>query len=123
MTNAMGGTALAYEVMESIATEYGWPDFHPVIHTPIKLDPVVLARYVGNYVFSPNFSIAVTLEGDQLMVEGLTVIPGAKEQPKFPLFPESQNKFFLKVMKTQLEFIIDHKGQVSYMFLHQGGRI
>jgi CubicO group peptidase (beta-lactamase class C family) len=121
MTNAMGGTALAYEVMESIATEYGWPDFRPVIQTPIKLDPAVLARYVGNYVFSPNFSIAVTLEGDQLMVEGLTVIPGAKEQPKFALFPESQNKFFLKVMKAQLEFIIDHKGQVSYMFLHQGG--
>jgi CubicO group peptidase (beta-lactamase class C family) len=122
MTNAMGGTALAYEIMESIATEYGWPDFRPVIHTPIKLDPAVLTRFVGNYELLPHFTINVTLAGDQLMVEGLQVVPGAKEQPKFPLFPESRTGFFLKVMKTQLEFVTDDRGQVSHVILHQGGQ-
>jgi Domain of unknown function (DUF3471) len=121
MTNAQGGTALASEVMESIASVYGWPDFRPVVHTQIKVDPALLPHYVGSYELLPHFSVAVTLEGDQLMVEGLQVIPGAKEQPKFPLFPESQTKFFLKVMHAQLEFVSDNKGQVSYMILHQGG--
>jgi CubicO group peptidase (beta-lactamase class C family) len=128
MVNVQGGTALASEVMESIATEYGWPDFRPVVHTQIKVDPALLARYVGSYELFPNLSpmpkwqISVTLEGDQLMVEGLQVIPGAKEQPTFPLFPESQSKFFLKVMHAQLEFVTDDKGQLSYMILHMGGQ-
>lgn len=43
------------------------------------------------------------------MVEGLTFVPGAKEQPKFPLFPESQIGFFLKVMKTQLKFVTNER--------------
>jgi hypothetical protein len=29
MTSAQGGSRLAEEIMQSIATEYGWPDFHP----------------------------------------------------------------------------------------------
>jgi hypothetical protein len=56
------------------------------------------------------------------MVEGIQVVPGAKEQPKSPLFPESQTGFFLKVMKTQLEFVTDDRGQVSHVILHQGGQ-
>jgi CubicO group peptidase (beta-lactamase class C family) len=31
MTNAQGGTRLAEEVMQSIATDYGWPDFRPTV--------------------------------------------------------------------------------------------
>jgi hypothetical protein len=38
------------------------------------------------------------------------------------MFPESQSKFFLKVMKAQLEFFTDDKGQVSHVILHQGGQ-
>lgn len=122
LTNAMGGSALALELMESIADEYGWPDYRSVVHTQIKLDPAMLARYVGNYEpLLPHFDIAVTLDGDQLMVQGLQVMPGAKEQPKFPIFPESQNKFFLKIMNAQLEFFTDDKGQPSYLILHRGG--
>src|SRR5260370_27722607 len=125
MANARGGTALAYEVIESIANEYGWLDFHPVVHTQIKLNPAVLARYAGNYEFSdgltPGLTITVTLEGDQLVVQGLQVIPGAKEQPKLPLFAESQTRFFLKVMKSQLEFVTDNKNQVSQVIWHTPG--
>jgi CubicO group peptidase (beta-lactamase class C family) len=31
MTNAQGGIRLAEEIMQSIATEYGWPDFRPPV--------------------------------------------------------------------------------------------
>ena len=115
MTNAQGGLRLATEVMQSIATEYGWPDFRPIVHTQVKVDQAILARYVGTYGFAPNFSIAFTLEGARLMTQ-------ATNQPKFPVFPESQTKFFLRVVDAQVEFFTDDRGQVSYMMLHQNGR-
>jgi CubicO group peptidase (beta-lactamase class C family) len=115
MTNAQGGSLLATEIMQSIATEYGWPDFRPVVHTQVKVDRAILTRYVGTYELAPNFSIAFTLDGDQLLTQ-------ATNQPKFPVFPESQTKFFLKVVDAQVEFFTDDKGQVSYMMLRQNGR-
>ena len=33
----------------------------------MKVDPAVLARYVGTYQLSPDFNIVITLDGDQLM--------------------------------------------------------
>jgi hypothetical protein len=52
---------------------------------------------------------------DQLMTQ-------ATNQPKFPVFPESRTKFFLKVVDAQVEFFTDDKGRVSHMILHQNGR-
>jgi len=114
MTNAAGGSRLAEEVMGSIATVYGWPDFRPVVRTAVKVDRNVLARYVGTYELAPTFSIAFTLEGDQLMAQ-------ATNQPKLPIFAESEAKFFLTVVDAEVEFILDDKGKVSYMVLHQNG--
>jgi CubicO group peptidase (beta-lactamase class C family) len=114
MTNAQGGSRLTSEVMSSIAAVYDWPDFRPVVRTEIKLAPAALARYVGTYELTPQFSIAFTLEGDQLMTQ-------ATNQPKVPIYPESDRKFFLKVVNAELEFFSDDKGQVSYLILHQNG--
>jgi CubicO group peptidase (beta-lactamase class C family) len=114
MTNAQGGGRLAAEVMSAIAVAYDWPDWRPAERTEIKVDPAVLARYVGTYQLAPNFSVTFTLEGDQLMTQ-------ATNQPKFPVFPESQTRFFLKVVDAEVEFFTDDKGQVSYIILHQGG--
>jgi CubicO group peptidase (beta-lactamase class C family) len=114
MTNAQGGGRIAQEVIASIATEYGWPDFRPVVRTSVTVDPNVLAQYVGTYELSPTFSIAMTLEGNQLMTQ-------ATNQPKFPLHAESETKFFLTVVDAEVEFFKNDKGEVAYMMLHQGG--
>jgi CubicO group peptidase (beta-lactamase class C family) len=114
MTNAAGGSRLAEEVMGSIATVYGWPDFRPVVRTAVKVDRSVLARYVGTYELAPTFSIAFTLEGDQLMTQ-------ATNQPKFPVYADSETKFFLTVVNAEVEFFSDDKGNVTYMMLHQNG--
>ncbi|MGH9437523.1 MAG: serine hydrolase, partial [Terriglobia bacterium] len=108
MTNAQGGSRLASEVMSSIAVAYDWPNFRPAIRTEVKVDPAVLARYVGTYQLTPNFSVTFTLNGDQLMTQ-------ATNQPKFPIYPESQTKFFLKVVDAEVEFFSNDKGQVSYL--------
>jgi CubicO group peptidase (beta-lactamase class C family) len=115
MTNAQGGSALAYDVMSAIATTYGWPDWKPVERTMVKVDPAVLAHYVGTYELAPNFSLTFTLEGSQLMTQGTG-------EPKVPVYPESQTKFFLKVVDAEVEFVTDDKGQASTVILHQGGQ-
>jgi CubicO group peptidase (beta-lactamase class C family) len=104
MTNAQGGGRLAQELIQSIATEYGWPDFRPVVRTAVKVDPAVLAKYVGTYALSDSFSITYTIEDGQ-----------------FPMFAESETKFFLKVVDAETEFFTNDKGEVTYMVLHQGG--
>jgi hypothetical protein len=115
MTNAQGGSLLADSLMRSIAMEYGWADFHPVVRTEVKVDRTILARYVGTYPLAPNFDMVVTLEGDQLITQ-------ATGQDKVPIFPESQTKFFPKIVDAEIEFQSNDKGQVTGLILHQGGR-
>ncbi len=114
MTNAQGGSQLASRIMSSIAAEYQWPDFHPTVRTVVKVDPAVLTRYVGTYKLAPTFSFSFRLVGDQLMTQ-------ATGQPEFPIFPESETKFFLKVVDAEVEFFPDEKGATSYLVLHQNG--
>lgn len=100
MTNAQGGIRLAEE--RSIAVVYGWPDFKPVVRTAVKVDRSILARYVGTYELTPDLRITFTLEGDQLMTQ-------ATDQPKFPVFPESETRFFLTVVDAEVEFVSDDR--------------
>jgi CubicO group peptidase (beta-lactamase class C family) len=80
----------------------------------IKIDPKILDAYVGQYELRPDFIFTMTREGDSLM----TQVTG---QPKFELFPESETKFFLKVVDAQVSFVKDDKGAVTHLILHQGG--
>jgi CubicO group peptidase (beta-lactamase class C family) len=120
MTNAQGGLRLAKEILTSIAVEYGWPDFKPVVRKLVKVDRSILARYVGTYELKPDLRMTFTLEGDQLM-ERDQLMTQATDQPKFPVFPESETKFFLKVADVEFEFVSDDKGAVSYLVLHKNG--
>jgi CubicO group peptidase (beta-lactamase class C family) len=81
----------------------------------ITVPPVILAKYVGTYQLMPNFDIVMTLEGGQLMTQ-------ATGQGKFPLFAESETKFFLKVVDAEVEFFSNEKGDVTHLILHQGGQ-
>ncbi len=120
MTNAQGGIRLAEEILRSIAVEYDWPDFKPVVRTVVKVDRSVLTRYVGTYELKPDLRMTFTLEGDQLM-ERDQLMAQATDEPKFPVFPESETKFFLKVVDAEVEFVSDDKGVVNYLLLHQNG--
>ena len=75
----------------------------------------ILAKYVGTYELTPDFSIVITLEGDQLMSQ-------ATHQPKIPLYAESPTKFFPKVVDAEIEFSKDAQGNVNSLTLYQGGR-
>jgi len=102
LTNGGGGGQLSDQVVRSVAQAYGWPDFQPVNHTVVPVDPSKFGRYVGTYDF-----IKVTQDGSHLMAE----IPlGSKAQE---LFPESDTRYFLRDAPTRVIFDVNPKGSVT----------
>jgi CubicO group peptidase (beta-lactamase class C family) len=83
--------------------------------TEIKVPDDLLTRYAGEYQLNPNLILAITKEDSKLFGE-------ATGQPKLELFAETENKFFLKVMDIQIEFLSGDNGQVSKLILHQGDK-
>jgi hypothetical protein len=82
----------------------------------ITLDTKVLGRYVGAYQLPQGPAMLITLEGNQLVSK-------LGNQPAIPLFPESENMFFLKVVDAQIESPKDEtQGAASQLILHQNGR-
>ena len=75
----------------------------------------MLSAYVGRYQISPQFILAVTLEDGKLMTQ-------ATGQGKLEVYPESETRFFLKVVDAQLTFGRDEQGKVTHLTLHQNGR-
>jgi CubicO group peptidase (beta-lactamase class C family) len=80
----------------------------------IALPADVLAQYVGEYRLLPQLSLTVTLEGNALQAQ-------PTGQPKFPLFAEARDRFFLKVVDAQIEFRRDSTGAVTGLTLFQNG--
>jgi hypothetical protein len=80
-----------------------------------EIDPALLDRYPGRYELVPGFWIDVTREGDQLFAQ-------ATGQPRFELFPETETRFFLKVVDAAIEFHGADDGQADALTLFQGGR-
>jgi hypothetical protein len=87
----------------------------PTATKEITVSPKVLESYVGTYELTQSFNIVVTLEDGQLMTQ-------ATGQLTFPLFAESETKFFFKVVDAQVEFFKNEKGEVTHLMFHQNGR-
>ena len=100
----------------SLARLYFGEDVKPrEKYSEIKLSEAELDAVTGTYEIAPTFSLKVTREGAQLMVQ-------ATNQPKLPVSPYAANKFFLKVVDAQLEFMRNADGKAESVTLHQGGR-
>jgi len=87
----------------------------PAERKEIALDSAIYNQYVGEYELAPNFSIIVTKENNRLMTQ-------ATGQEKLEVFPESETKFFSKVVDAQIEFTKDASGKVTGLVLYQGGQ-
>jgi CubicO group peptidase (beta-lactamase class C family) len=81
----------------------------------IAVDTAVLQKYTGLYEVAPQFQITVTVEEGKLMAQ-------ATNQPKFELFAQKENYFFLKAVEAEVEFVSNDKGGVEKLILYQGGR-
>ncbi|REJ76087.1 MAG: serine hydrolase [Acidobacteria bacterium] len=80
----------------------------------VELSKETLEQYVGKYELTPAFAITITREGKQLQLQ-------ATDQPRFPLFAEKEDEFFLKVVKASVTFTRGEDGKVNGLILHQGG--
>ena len=114
MVNSDNGQIMP-EIENAIARVYGFKGlYQSKLVTTTSVADSVLQTYTGEYELVPGFSIAVTREGGHLFGQGTG-------QPKFELYPETQTKFFLKVVDAKMEFIKDDKGQVIKAILYQNG--
>ncbi|SRR5258708_4178522 len=82
--------------------------------TAIAVKPEVLETYAGEYQLTPQFSIKVTREESSRFIQ-------ATDQPRFEVFAEKENEFFLKIVDAQITFGKDNSGKVTHLVLHQGG--
>ena len=87
----------------------------PKQRADIVLDPKLLPAYAGEYIFSPTFSMRISVEGSHLYAQ-------ATAQPRFEIFAEKQDEFFLKVVDAQISFVRDATGKVTHLVLHQDAR-
>ncbi len=94
---------------------HGQPYTIPHQRVAITVDTNTLKQYVGAYQLNPNVIVTMTLDNGQLMTQ-LT------NQPKFPVFAEKENFFFLKVVDAQIEFVKGANGTVEKVILYQNGR-
>lgn len=86
----------------------------PKIHQAIEVDPKIYQAYVGDYQLSPDVVITIQTEAQRIFSQ-LT------NQDIFQIFPESETKFFFKVVDAQLTFTVDETGLASQVTLHQNG--
>ena len=82
---------------------------------PVAVDAKTYDAYAGEYEVSPTFMVKIFKEGDKLMTQ-------ATGQPAIELFPQSEDKFYLKVVSATVTFTRDEKGTVSGLTIRQGGR-
>ncbi len=80
-----------------------------------KIDPAIYDSYVGQYTVGPGISFTVAREGDKLLFD----VPG---QPKIEAFPESETKFFFKIVDAQVTFIRNQQGEVTGIVFEMSGQ-
>lgn len=80
----------------------------------IKVDPAIFDKYEGKYTIEDGMVIKIWRNKDKLMGE-------AVGQAKFELFPESETKFFLKIVDAQITFHPEKEGKVKRFTLAMAG--
>lgn len=82
----------------------------------INVDTSLLKQYVGVYESDPQHPAVITLENGQLQMEAK-----GGGLPKSPLFPKSENIFFLKIINAEIEFVkVENK--VIQLVVHFNGQ-
>jgi len=76
----------------------------------------ILKTYTGTYELQAGFVVNVTTESDQIFVQ----LTG---QPRFEIFAETPETFFLKVVEAKITFNKNTAGGVKSLTLYQGGQV
>jgi CubicO group peptidase (beta-lactamase class C family) len=115
MVNSDNGN-INNDIVNSVAKVYGFKGLNiSITRKIIKVDDAVLQSYTGKYVINPKVIVTVAKQGNQLTVQ-------LGNQPSINLYPEAKNKFFIKKVNAEAEFITDDKGQVTKAIFYENGQ-
>ncbi len=113
MTNSDSGGELTQEIYRAVAKEYGWPDYHPVEHAIIKINPATFAAYPGTYEIPDIGKLTITQKSYSLYVQADPLGPDPIE-----LLPESATNFFILSGDVTFAFHKDPSGAITGLTLH-----
>ena len=103
-------------IAETPLVPVGTPSITPTRpREQVALDPRRLDAYVGAYELGNGNLLQVKREQEQLVVE-------LSEKARFPIFPESEAVFFMKVMDITFAFEADAAGKAVAVVMGQGGK-
>jgi len=85
------------------------------IRKTISLTEQDLVKYVGEYEVTDNTSYFVSHEGNQLYFR-------VSGQQKVPFYPESETRFFCKVIPAEIVFDEGKNGRMETVTLYQNGQ-
>lgn len=114
LANLMTSPMLAIS-RDLAAITFGEKYTMPVVRKAVTLDPAIYDAYAGDYVLSPQMTINVRREGDRLIVQ-------AQGQQADVAIPESETRFFSRLVDAQVTFVKDGSGKVTQLIIHQNGR-
>ena len=84
------------------------------LYKDVSVEDAILETYIGKYEVQPEFYLTITKKDSQLILQ----ITG---QGEGPIFPKSQNEFYLKVSELELTFNINEAGEVESLTVHPDG--
>jgi CubicO group peptidase (beta-lactamase class C family) len=117
MTNGSLSFGLIYELLDSIATEYDWPEYPlkgqtasvPVPHEALDSIP-------GVYELEPDFPVTIVADGERLFFE----IP---TQGRTELYASTPTSFFITAIDWgPMTFAQDDSGEVAAMLIGPPGQ-
>lgn len=85
----------------------------PKQRSAMSLSIEALAPNVGAYRLPAGDTLTVTLNGDELFLQG--------HLPKKRLWPETETEFFMREVDLQITFVRNAQGRVDALVLHNGG--
>jgi len=118
MTNGDLGGDLMSEILRSLSTEYGWPDFKPTEKEAVAVAAAELEALAGTYQFTPVDRVKITVGNGCLFADPVFVPPDGKAQCVF--FPESALSFFSAETDVILIFTNDATGKVAGLTWRRG---
>lgn len=95
-----------------------WQEMKPIpaFEEDKSADPTTFVQYVGRYDYM-GAVLDVALEGKHKQLTAQLT-----GQPRHPIFPSGDDRFYWKVVDAQVEFLKDNKGQVTSARHMQGGQ-
>jgi hypothetical protein len=105
------------ELINSVAKVYGFKGlFHANIKKVVSVPVEVLKSYTGKFFIGPPRTLTIIEADGKLYAQ-------ASGEAKRELYPQSNNRFFLKDLPYELEFNKDADGKIHLMFYGDGGKL